>query len=115
MRDIHFIALKYSENKWVKGDYYKGQIGPKDTKARECIRVETLSQFTGIVNHYNQGIYENMVLKFINKECQFWIVEYKDGCFVLRSRTTVPEYHTFYEWKQTIIEDSEVVGTIFDM
>ena len=114
MRDIDFIAIKYSENKWVRGDYIKGKIIPKDSKVNEAIRGYTLSQFTGIVTQSGKRVYENMILRFYNKDIPLWIVEYKDGCFVLRSKTTVPEYHTFIEWKQTIIEDAIIEGTIFD-
>ena len=114
MRDIDFIALKYSKDEWVRGDFCRGKITPHNSKVNEAIRDFTLSQFTGIVTRLGCRVYENMILRFYNKEIPLWIVEYKDGCFVLRSKTTVPEYHTFYEWKQTIIEDAIIEGHIFD-
>lgn len=117
MRDIHFIALMYSKDRWVKGYYVKKgyhAIESEREKGSVPIRVETLCQFTGIVTKNGTGVYENMILRFVNKIIPYWIVVFKDGCFMLQSKTTVPEFHTFSEWKQTIIEDAIVEGTIFD-
>lgn len=114
MREIDFIALKQCEDKWVRGDLCKGKIVPRESKLNHAVRDFTLSQFTGLVTHEGHRIYENSILDIISKENRLWIVEFRKGCFVLRSKTTVPEYHTFYEWYDTIITNARVIGTIFD-
>lgn len=114
MREIDFIALKYSEDKWVRGNLCGDKIIPRNSKVSHTTRDFTISQFTGLVTYEGHRIYENSILEIISKEIPLWIVEFKKGCFVLRSKTIVPEYHTFYEWYDTIITNARVVGTIFD-
>ena len=117
MRDIDFIALMYSKDRWVRGNLVKRSsyfIDSEKEKGRVMVRPETICQFTGFVTKQGKRIYENMVLRFVNKWIPLWVVEFRNGCFVLRSKTTVPEYHTFEEWKETIIEDATVEGSIFD-
>lgn len=117
MREIDFIALMYSKNRWVRGSLVKRgvyYIESEKEKGRVMVREETICQFTGLVTKSGKRIYENMVLRFVNKWIQLWVVEFRNGGFVLRSKTTVPEYHTFEEWKQTIIEDAIIEGSIFD-
>ena len=119
MRDIDFIALMYSKNRWVRGQYVehlgKPYIERKERKGRELIRRNTLCEFTGFVTSDGKRIYENCILRFNNKWIQEWEVIFKDGCFMLKSKTTVPEFHTFSEWKETILNDAMVWGNIFEV
>ena len=118
MREVDFIALMYSRDRWVRGSFVEKDGGcyieQKDRKGRELIRRNTLSQFSGFVSSDGKRIYENSILKFQNKEISEWVVVVRDGCFMVKSRTTVPEYHTFHSWKETITNDAVVIGTIFD-
>lgn len=117
-RDVDFIALMFSKNRWVRGSLVKRSahfIESKKEKGRVMVRPETVCEFTGYVTTSGKRIYENMVLRFMNKVIPYWDVVFRNGCFMLKSRTTVPEFHTFDEWKQTIIEDAIVEGSIFDV
>ena len=118
MREIDFIAMMYNKDRWVRGCLVKRgsyHIESDKEKGRVMIRKETLSQFTGFVTKGGKRIYENMVLRFVNKECPYWFVVFRKGCFMLQSATTVPDFHTFDEWKETIIEDAIIEGTVFDI
>lgn len=117
MRDIDFIALCYSKDKWVRGSLVVKEGGhyiEVKKKGRELVRPNTVCQFTGFVTRWNQRIYEGCILRLHTKLVQDWDVIFKDGCFMLKSRTTVPEWRTFAEWKGAIENGAEVIGHVLD-
>ena len=117
-REIDFIVLCYSKDKWVRGSFVEKEGGSYievNKKGRELIRRNTLCQFTGFVSSLNQRIYEGCIIRFHNRLVQDWEVVWKDGCFMLKSRTIVPEYRTFSDWKDVIKGNSvEVIGHVLD-
>lgn len=116
MRDIDFIAMRAGTEKWVRGCLVRRGtylIESVKEKGRVSVRKETICEFTGLVTNTGVRIYENMVLSFKFSYIPYWEVVFRHGCFMVKSRTVVPEYHTFSEWKDKIENASTVVGYTF--
>ena len=67
---------------------------------------ETISQYTGLDNSYEQKIFENDILRDYGNEIEDWKVSYEYGKFVGNYDNICED---LYE-----LSDLEVIGTIFD-
>lgn len=68
---------------------------------------ETICQYTGLDNNYNQKIFEHDILRDYSTEIEDWKVSYEYGKFVGTCDNVCEDL-----WE---LHDLEVIGTIYDI
>lgn len=122
MRTIKFRA-KNKEGHWIHGDLFMTGTDPTDKEwaiqywsnedgwMHENINPETIGQFTGLLDHYGNEIYEGDILKFYSDEEGYIEVRFVRGIFAFLWKGNLddelPINAPTQEWAQ-------VIGNIHD-
>lgn len=108
-KETIYLNGKEIKGNWVYGYFVKGAekyvIMPHLARLYEVIP-ETVGQWSGLENPYNQKIFEHDILREYSNDIEDWEVSYEYGKF---EGTYDNVCKDLYE-----ISDLEVIGTIFD-
>ena len=111
MREILFRGKSVDNNEWVYGYLIKGatryviQTSIAQYPQYDVIP-ETIGQYSGLKNKYNQKIFEGDILREYSNDIEDWVVSYEYGKFVGTFDNVCED---LYE-----ISDLEVIGNIYD-
>lgn len=111
MREILFRGKRVDNGEWVYGYLIKGATRYVIQESiaqypQYDVIPETIGQYTGLTNKYNEKIFEGDILRDYGNDIEDWVISYEDGAFI-GTFENVCEH--LYE-----ISDLEVIGSIHD-
>ena len=114
-REILFRAKRIDNGEWVEGYYVKGSTRHCIDKSlagypRWDIDINTLCQYTGLLDHYGNKIWENDVV-YIPREDEYFKIEWEEdqARFVMSSDSLIVTFDNY--WSHEV----EVYGSAFDV